>query len=53
MRLIGPAHYGMGRYAGGTGVEDGLTDIGFELLKLMQSYGMILDVTHLSDRAFW
>ncbi len=53
VRLIGPAHYGMGRYAGGTGVEEGLTDIGFELLKQMQAYGMILDVTHLSDRAFW
>ena len=52
VRLIGPAHYGMGRYAGGTGVEDGLTDIGFELLKQMDGrFG--LDLTHLSDKAFW
>jgi len=53
LRLIGPAHYGMGRYAGGTGVEDGLTDIGFELLKQMDTHNIILDLTHLSDKAFW
>jgi membrane dipeptidase len=53
LRVIGPAHYGMGRYAGGTGVEDGLTDLGFELLRAMSEVGMILDLTHLSDAAFW
>lgn len=53
VRLIGPAHYGMGRYAGGTGVEEGFTEIGFELLKGMQVQGIILDLTHLSDKAFW
>jgi membrane dipeptidase len=53
VRLIGPAHYGMGRYAGGTGVEDGLTDYGFQLLDEMQRMGVILDLTHFSDVAFW
>lgn len=53
VRLIGPAHYGMGRYSGGTGVEDGLTDFGFALLDEMQRTGVILDLTHLSDKAFW
>ena len=53
VRLIGPAHYGMGRYAGGTGVEDGLTDIGFKLLDEMARVGVILDLTHLSDKSFW
>lgn len=53
VRLIGPAHYGMGRYAGGTGVEEGFTDIGFALLDAMASEGVILDVTHLSDKSFW
>ncbi len=53
VRLIGPAHYGMGRYSGGTGVEDGLTDFGFTLLDAMQRTGVILDLTHLSDKAFW
>lgn len=51
VRVIGPAHYGMGRYAGGTGVEDGFTDIGFELLNQIEQHNVILDVTHLSDLA--
>ncbi|MBZ0302306.1 MAG: membrane dipeptidase [Anaerolineae bacterium] len=53
VRLIGPAHYGMGRYAGGTSVEEGLTDTGFRLLDEMARVGVILDLTHLSDAAFW
>lgn len=53
VRLIGPAHYGMGRYAGGTGVDEGLTDIGFRLLEEMERVGVILDLTHLSDQSFW
>ena len=53
VRLIGPAHYGPGRYAGGTGTELGLTRPGMHLLCEMQRLGFILDVTHLSDQAFW
>jgi membrane dipeptidase len=53
LRLIGPAHYGPGRYAGGTGTELGLSRIGPELLDAMTELGIGLDITHLSDRAFW
>ncbi|MGH7920760.1 MAG: dipeptidase, partial [Candidatus Dormibacteraceae bacterium] len=53
IRLIGPAHFGPGRYAGGTGVESGLTERGRRLLREMRRVGIGLDVTHLSDRAFW
>jgi membrane dipeptidase len=53
IRIIGPAHYGPGRYAGGTSSELGLTSMGVELLAEMQRLGIILDLTHLSDRAFW
>lgn len=53
VRVIGPAHYGPGRYAGGTGTEDGLTPAGRELLAAMGRRGVALDVTHLSDAAFW
>ncbi len=53
VRLIGPAHYGSGRYAGGTGVEDGLTERGRRLLEEMARHGVLLDLTHLSDAAFW
>ncbi len=53
VRLIGPAHYGPGRYAGGTSTELGFTPEGFALLDEMQRLGIILDLTHLSDQAFW
>jgi membrane dipeptidase len=53
VRLIGPAHYGPGRYAGGTGTELGLTQEGVTLIKEMERLGVLLDLTHLSDQAFW
>jgi membrane dipeptidase len=53
LRVVGPAHYGPGRYAGGTSTEAGLTELGLELLAKMEWLGMILDLTHFSDQAFW
>jgi membrane dipeptidase len=53
VRLIGPAHYGPGRYSGGTSTELGLTQDGVGLLREMERLGIILDLTHLSDQAFW
>lgn len=53
LRLLGPTHYGPGRYAGGTGTELGLTELGAPLLREMERLGVVLDLTHLSDEAFW
>ena len=53
VRIIGPAHYGPGRYAGGTSTELGLTAMGKDLLREMEQLAIILDLTHLSDQAFW
>lgn len=53
LRLLGPTHYGPGRYAGGTGTELGLTEIGPALLREMDRLGVLLDLTHMSDQAFW
>lgn len=53
LRVVGPAHYGPGRYAGGTGTEAPLTDLGRGLLAEMSRLNIMLDVTHLSDTAFW
>ena len=52
LRACGPAHYGPGRYAAGTGMTDGLTVQGKELVKEMDNLNMILDVTHLTDKGF-
>src|SRR5262245_34554428 len=53
LRVIGPAHYGPGRYAGGTSTELGLGFEGKQLLQEMERLGILLDLTHLSDEAFW
>jgi membrane dipeptidase len=53
LRIIGPAHYGPGRYAGGTGTELGLSELGVQLAQAMGPAGLMLDVTHLSDQSFW
>jgi membrane dipeptidase len=53
LRSIGPAHFGPGRYAGGTGSELGLSELGAPLLSEMARVGIILDLTHCSDQAFW
>ncbi|MBX3014629.1 MAG: membrane dipeptidase [Caldilineaceae bacterium] len=53
LRLLGPTHYGPGRYAGGTGTELGLSEIGAPLLREMDRLGILLDLTHMSDQAFW
>jgi len=53
LRAVGPAHYGPGRYANGTDSSGRLNTMGVDLLKEMDRLGMILDVTHLNDDAFW
>jgi len=53
LRAVGPAHYGQGRYANGTDSSGKINDLGKALLRKMESLGMILDVTHLNDDAFW
>ena len=53
VRIIGPAHYGPGRYAGGTSTELGLAFEGKQLLREMEGLDILLDLTHLSDEAFW
>ena len=53
LRVVGPSHYGVSAYAHGTGTEGGLTDLGRPLLDAMADVGMILDLTHLADQAFW
>ncbi|NDV60017.1 dipeptidase [Bacteroides sp. 519] len=53
LRAVGPAHYGPGRYANGTDSSGRLNSMGQELLRRMDDLGMILDVTHLCDDAFW
>lgn len=53
LRAIGLTHYGANRYGGGTRCEVGLALDAIPLLKHITELGMTVDVTHLSDVAFW
>jgi membrane dipeptidase len=53
LRQVSLSHYGVSAYAHGTGTEGGLTEQGRDLLKEMEAVGIILDLTHLADQAFW
>jgi membrane dipeptidase len=51
LRILSLSHYGASRYSHGTGTPGPLLSPAFELLKRMDRLGMILDVTHLADKA--
>ena len=53
LRALGPAHYGVGRYALGHDQAGPLSEQGRELLREMDRLGLILDATHLCDQTFW
>lgn len=53
LRAVGPAHYGVGRYANGTDATGKMNANGLALLKKMEDLNIILDATHLCDDAFW
>lgn len=53
VRMVGLAWADGSRYAGGDRVPGPLTAAGRELLTEMERFGMVLDVSHLSDESFW
>ena len=53
LRAMGPAHYGVGRYALGHDRVGPLTNQGKELVREMDRLGILLDVTHLNEQTFW
>ncbi len=53
LRAIGLTHYGANRYGGGTRSEVGLAVDAIPLLNNIAELGITVDVTHLSDVAFW
>ncbi|HML20383.1 MAG TPA: membrane dipeptidase [Aggregatilinea sp.] len=50
LRVVGPA-WTATRYSGGTQAVGPLTDLGRELLEVMESYGMVLDLSHMAPEA--
>ena len=53
LRVVGPAHFGDNTYIHGTGTEGGLKTPAADLFKSMREVGMVLDITHMADKAVW
>ena len=53
LRIVSLVHYGFNLYSHGTGTAGGVLPAGRELLREMDRLGILLDVTHLSEPAFW
>ncbi|MCS7179206.1 MAG: membrane dipeptidase [Anaerolineae bacterium] len=53
VRLVGLAWAAGSRYAGGNRAPGPLTDAGRALLEVLAESGMIMDVSHLAEEAFW
>lgn len=53
LRIVSLCHYGVSSYSHGTQAPGGLTARGRPMLKAMEKAGMLLDLTHLADQAFW
>ncbi len=53
VRVAGLTHYGVSRYAHGTGTEGGLLPTARPLLDAFREAGIIVDLTHLSDPSHW
>lgn len=53
IRLLSLSWAAGSRFAGGNGVGGPLTDVGRELLEVMADLGLILDVSHLAEEAYF
>ncbi len=53
LRVVSLTHYGVSTYAYGTGTPGGLLPTAQPLLRVMEELGLILDLTHLAEDAFW
>lgn len=53
LRVVSLVHYGISKYAHGTGADGPLTADGRDLLQAMDELGAVLDITHQSDVSFW
>ena len=53
LRIVSLCHYGVSAYSHGTQAPGGLTPRGAPLLRALHAAGILLDVSHLAEAAFW
>ncbi len=53
LRMVSLSHYGTSAYSHGTGTEGGLLPRAKPLLDALKAAGIVVDLTHTTDQAFW
>lgn len=53
LRSVSLTHFGANTYGHGTGTRGGLYPPAYPLMDAMREVGMVIDVSHASDLAFW
>ena len=53
LRIASLVHYGISSYSHGTQAPGGLTERGGPMLDALDRAGILLDVSHLAEQAFW
>lgn len=53
LRSVGLTHFGANTYGHGTGTAGGLYPPAYPLMDALKAAGVMLDLTHASDLAFW
>ncbi len=53
VRIVTPAWEGESTVCGAYDTETGFTDFGFRVIERCEELGMLLDVSHLSEKGFW
>lgn len=53
LRVVSLCHYGVSSYSHGTQAPGGLTPRGAPMLRALEQAGILLDLSHLAEAAFW
>lgn len=53
LRIVSLCHYGVSSYSHGTQAPGGLTPRGAPMLQALDKAGILLDLSHLAEAAFW
>ncbi|NIP30975.1 MAG: hypothetical protein GTO02_14495, partial [Candidatus Dadabacteria bacterium] len=53
VRILGPTWNNKNIYASGPDTDEGLSDLGYELINIMNELSITLDLSHLNEKSFW
>jgi membrane dipeptidase len=53
VRILTLAHEGVNAVCGAYDTDEGFSDFGFDVVKECEKQGIIIDVSHMSEKSFW